>query len=509
VRPDASAPTTLLSILETFSQTLTFSNYPTWTIGLPSGASATGLTLEIFDGSTNALLAAATGSGSSPATFQFYTPGTWTIAAGHPYLIVLISGSNLNLSFKPNGNGSAFTYAGSYVETFVRPPLTVLPTPNPNPTYSATVTAHVAVTVTVQNPAATAAPTTVPAGTVDFHAVETDVYSSNPKTLVTTSDSFVDFVPSGALTSVQQVATSSTTSDGAAFQTIYPAGTGLLDVLPESAGTLTANTAAVVKTETNTDGQSSTRTYNADGTYSESDIFPGGYTGTATIDATGKGTISAPLEALTNPNTIINFSAPTGPAPSGTITAVITYNPNLAAPSTRVYGNFYPSPLVFWSQTFVNNGSVVIPTSCNVPSTLTGPANQVVQTSKNIDTAFGEIETVQTTNYNVQGLGTVCTVLSDQIAQYYDYSGQTVRLIYTPYTGTAAPIPIQTTSIAETIGMQSANIVGTTSLSARSSLGIAVAHAAAANFAVQVEKRRLERHTSLLRSALSPSRSTH
>ena len=513
----SSSPATLLYIAQTFSSPITFASYATWTVGLPAGSavSPSSLTLEIFDASSKALVAAATGSGAgSPATFVFHTPGAWTILAGHPYLIEIVSNSNLNLSFKPNGNGSTFAYAGTLSETFVRPPLTVAPTPNPNPTYSATLAADVAVAVTVNNPLATSAPTALPANAVDYHAVETDVYTTNPKTLTTTSDSFVDFASSGTSTSVNQIASVSTTSDGTVYEALYPAGTGLLDVLPETPGALTPNSPAVTNTESNTDGQTSARTYGFDGSYTEADVYPGNVDGSVTTAATGAAMVSFPLYGY--PNTTVALAPPTGTLVSGgTITATVTYSEGLQsagfANTTRTYGNFYGAapPLTLFAQQFTNQGYMAVPASCGVPAALkAGPANAVVQTSNIIDPAFGEIETLTTTNYNVQGLGTVCSVLSDTVAEYYDFTGQTVRAIYTPSDGTASPTPIQTTTTSETLALQSATVVGTTAFAGRASEGIAVARAATARFSALIERRRVERHAAdLAGKPLSAARS--
>jgi hypothetical protein len=499
-----SSASALLFIQETFSETFNFSAFATWTIGLPAGISPSGLTLEIFDASTNALVAAASGSGSSSvATFQFYTPGAWSIVASHPYLIELVSGSNLNLSFQPNGNGSTFTYAGTFTQTFVRPPLTSLPTPNPNPTFSAVVAANVSIAVTVHNPAAATAPTTLPAGTVDFQSVETDQYTTNPMTLTTTSDAFVAYVASGNATNVEQLALTSSTSNGTTYQTLYPAGTGLIDVIPETAPTsLPANSAAVTTSETNTDGQSSVRTYAADGTYSEQDVYPGGLPGTAVANADLSASLSFPYANVT-PNTTIAFGTPNGTQ----ITSIITYSSYFGvAPRVRVYGDFYTSPAL-WSQTFANTGAATIPSSCGVPAALTARANELVQTSTIVDPVFGELETKTITEYNTQGLGTVCTVLSDTVQQYYDFTGQSGPDIYLGHLLPATPIPLQTTTTTETLALQSANVVGTMAL-ARNAAGIGVVRAAAASFSALIERQRVERHAALVRSSLSPARSS-
>jgi len=57
-------------------------------------------------------------------------------------------------------------------------------------------------------------------------------------------------------------------------------------------------------------------------------------------------------------------------------------------------------------------------------------------------------------SYDVNGLGTICTVVADTIQTYYDYSNQEGGSLFTY---SSAPGSILTTTINETLSMQSSN----------------------------------------------------
>ncbi len=483
----SSGASVLLYIEATFSQTFSFSSFPTFTIGVPSTVSASGLTLEIFNGTSGALVAAAAGAATGQSvSFTFYTPGPWSIVASQPYVIELVSGSGLNLSFKPGGNGDAFVYAGSLTETFVRPPISAAPTPYPNPTSTQTLTANVSVKVAVT---ATAAPTG--GGTLStFTSSETDAYSSPPETLTSTTsevEAYATPAPSGSV-SVSEQSSSTSTSTGATTATTIGAGNGLLDVLPELAGPITpANTAAETIAETDPTGQSSSQVYNADGSYTETVNYPGGSTSTATENSDGSGVYDVPIEQV--PGSTVVYAAPSG----GNINITLTLAAGLTGPNPLVIPYtipaWYPnptSPPVLYAQEYTDLGAATPPTTCAIPASLSEPTNELVQTTTTVDTVFGEAETQTAQSYDAQGLGTVCMVLSDVTQQYYDFTGQSQATLTFSGDGT----PLETITYFETLGLQSATVVGTSSVvrAAEARFQALVAHDRALRHAAAIKK---------------------
>ena len=503
-----SGPSVLLYIQATFSNTFNFANFPTFTITVPSGIDASNLTLEIFNGAN--LLAGSAGSATGQSvTFTFLAPGPWSIVAGQPYVIELVSGSNLNLSFRPNDNGDTFTYAGTLSKTFVLSPGLTPPTPNPNPpTSTQTLSANVSLNVTVASTPAPAGSSTVS----DVTSIESDAFTSPPETETSTTDETLAFsAPSatGAVTVTELGSTTTTPATsveaGSSIATTIGAGNGLIDVIPEVPGALTpANTAAETIVETDATGQTENTAVNADGSYTEQILYPTGLNSTATENSDGSANYLVPIENV--PGSSIAFTAPT-PSNSGpdNIGVTVTFAAALVGQSTPVVQTFtipawYPnptSPPVLYTQTYQDNGGVAAPSSCGIPANLARPTNQLVQTTTTVDTVFGEVEQNITTAYDAQGLGIVCTVLSDVTTQYYDYTLQTGNTF--AVSGNATPI--ETTTLAETIGLQSATVVGTAAVAhAPSAAAQAVlAHAVTGHFEALVVHERALRHAATLK----------
>lgn len=397
---------------------------------------------------------------------------------------------------RPAANGDTFSYAGSLVQGFTRFPEPGRPIPSPVQSDTQTFTSAVTQRVVVATGASYGGATNL----TDFKTAETDTQVSPAKALGIVSDAFASYPP-GASGIVRAVATVAQTSDNAKFVTTFGPDSGLIDVLPEVPGPIVpANTASLVTAETDPDGQTTTRTTKADGSYVETSAYPDGTTATATEASDGTGTYSLPLFGAP-PNSTLSVGAvvPAAGQNPAYIPITIVYAPGLfganAVTVNRKVPDWYPGtppqPPILASQTYVNNGLQPFPASCNVPATVATTGNQLVQTGTKTDTLFGETETMNTTTY-VAAAGVVCTQLADSVTKYYDFTGQTFRTLATPGT------PLQTTTINETLGLTAETLLGkvraTNAASSVASSGPRVAAGFLQNFTALVERRRLMRH---------------
>jgi len=432
-----------------------------------------------------AALSACGGGGGSPGPSQ--TPG----------------------SYRPAVSGDSYAYAGTSTTIFLRAALTTVPTPSPNPTFGQTTTAAVAQSVTVSG-----ATFDNIAGLYDFATSETD--TAPLETTSSKTDAYFAYLASGTTTLVELIGTTQTTSGGVQYQSREGTGNGLVDVLPETTGAiLPANGAALTTNETDPDGQTTTRTVNADGSYTETSNFPDGSSSRAVENSDGSATYSFPLDgiALAGANTSFVVGPVSAASPGAVIPITITVPAGISPTGStevvsRPVADWYPqTPPVLSKETYVDNGPAAIPASCGVAGAYATPARELTQTIVRVDTVFGELETWQNVTYTVAGVGVACVQLSDSVAQYYDFSGQTNKSIAVSAT------PLQTTTISETLGLTTATLDassvarsaqsvtptgGAAALSATAARS-AAAQAAAASFGAVVERSRIARHTSFAR----------
>jgi len=415
-----------------------------------------------------------------------------------------------NNSYRPAASGDSFSYAGTTVETFVRPPVPAgAITPSPNPTNSQTLTTAITQTVTVSG---------IPKfqnvlNPFDFHVAETDTLNGGLETTTSNSDEYYAYAQNGASTDITFAGSSVTTSTGVIYLDVVGSGNGLVDILPEVAGAiLPANSAAETTTETDPDGATDVRSTNANGTFTDTAQNTDGTTSTAIVNADGSGSYSFPLEIPAN--TSYTVSAPQ-PNPSGgpnqigiTITAPAalvetTPSPN-ATPVTfpAIYVPvWYPQPVVLATENLADKGPSGVPAACKVPSSLLNrPVHQLVDMKVTVDPVFGETDATTTTSYMLRGLGVGCVQLSDVVTQYYDLSGQAqfneegfgpIGFSNTPF---------QTTTTTETLGLGSANIIGLTSSARTSEVAV---EAGVARFRAQLAVRRTQRHLAFRRALVA------
>jgi hypothetical protein len=121
-------------------------------------------------------------------------------------------------------------------------------------------------------------------------------------------------------------------------------------------------------------------------------------------------------------------------------------------------------------------------TACTNASTYP-TATSVTQAKTIVDSVFGTVETRTTTSYDLVGVGTVCTVLSDTVNSYYDYSNQEGPALIE---GDASSTPLLTTTVSEALSLQTTNASQLQSVQ-RSTQSIAPATMPIAALAVHVQ----------------------
>lgn len=347
-------------------------------------------------------------------------------------------------SQRPGNKDDAFTFSGTLSST--------VQLVNSNPTHPQTDTASVALTSTVKN----FTPSTGGAGQNDVKSTEVDTYPT--LTLTTNTESayvyalISPFAAGGPRATLLIKSSDAKDSNGVEYLTQYGNGNGLLDTLPETSGAFGPNNAALTYTETDQANFGRTRTTNPDGSYSEQGHDSFGDIQTITVNSD----FSANYDARQYSGFRFTMSAPSAPPNPRIILRVFQGNTQVAAFNLP---SWIPATLTQPSQeTDVDNGTQPFPAACNVPAKYGSSGNQIVQTINRADTALGNLETLQTTTYTAGTAGPVCIQMTDSVQTFYDYTGQNGFVILV----SGGTVPIQLTSLSETLALQSAKTSGGT-----------------------------------------------
>jgi len=361
-------------------------------------------------------------------------------------------------SSRPGAAGLAETYSGTLTEVDANN--VINPSPSPSSTPISTITTSKA-TLNVA-----AASATDGSGHVVFTANESD--ASNLTTLTSQTVSTVAYqTQNSGSTNVRTITSVATESSGVVYEHDYGSANGLLTVLPEVAGAF-SNDAAEEYKETDpgigilstpppgssAQGVTTDRKVASSGTY-VADINETSYDfgNTATDVATENADFSGSLQLNSvDPTGAFNYtySAPV----SGQIN-VSVIDPNFGINQLNSAYDWIPSQ----TTPSVESDSIAavsqLDSSCtNTGAFAAGSVMLVTQTLKIVDVVQGTFETRTTKSYDVNGLGTICTVVADTIQTYYDYSNQEGGSLFTY---SSAPGSILTTTINETLSMQSSN----------------------------------------------------
>jgi hypothetical protein len=341
-------------------------------------------------------------------------------------------------SQRPGNKGDAFTFSGTLSST------TQLV--NSNPTAPQVDAATVALTSTVND----FTPVTG-GGQSAVHSTEVDNY---PQLSVTTgTDSAFVYAPSGSTATLSIKSSDAKDSNGSRYVTTYGTGNGLLDVLPEATGPFGPNNAALTYAETDPAQFTRTRTTAASGAYSEQDTDAFGDVQQVTTNAD----LSGVLDARQYSGFRFTMSAPSAPPNSRIIFRLFnasgTQLQAFSLPSWIPASQTQPS-----IETDADNGSKPYPAACNVPAKYGTSGNQIVQTINRADAALGNLETQTTTTYVAPRVGPVCIQMTDSVQTFYDFTLQNGFVVLV----SGGTVPIQLTSITETLTLQSATTEGGT-----------------------------------------------
>jgi hypothetical protein len=409
------------------------------------------ISLGTINGSTGAFTAGAV-DGAGNVTVTDTTPGR-----GNPHG----SGQVTVSSQRPGNQGDAFTFSGTLSST------TQLV--NSNPTQPQTDAATVALTSTVTG----FAPVTG-GGQSAVKSTETDAYAT--QTVTTNTNSAFVYAPSGATATLSIKSSDAKDSNGSRYVTTYGAGNGLLDVLPESTGPFGPNTAALTYVETDPANFGRNRTVAANGSYTEQDTDAFGDVQTVTVNSD----LSGSLDARQYSGFRFTMSAPSAPPNPRIIFRVFN------ASGTQLQAFNLPSWIPTTQtqpsiETDADNGSKPYPASCSVPAKYGTSGNQIVQTINRADPALGNLETQTTTTYVAPRVGPVCIQMTDSVQTFYDFTLQNGFVVLV----SGGAVPVQLTSISETLTLQSATTEGGTHTSslARGTSSVSASAFAPASFA--------------------------
>lgn len=369
----------------------------------------------------------------------------------------------------PTASGDTFAYTGSISQTF-----TLYGTPPPAPAASATPepTSTPWVSTTSQSVTQDVTVSTGQSfggqnGLTELSAKETD--AGQLKTTTLTSQTYLAYTQDPSRVNgvdVTEIGTSSTDSNGASLQSLFGNGNGTVEKLPDVLAAQWTNSAARTDTEKDSDGQSTTSTYAADGSYNEQVTYPEGGTASVQSNADGSGVYQLPITGNTTSPSSITVNAPA----SGQIQLAYSIYVNGGLPQAGAFTLpvWYPqAPPVLASDTYVDLGPATLPASCNAGSVYqSSPVEKIVETKNRLDTIFGEDETDKITQYTSSSYGLLCTVVNDDLKTYYDYSGQAGALF------NFSPTPLRDTAVTETLALQSAQFA-TASAARRSTQSIA------------------------------------
>lgn len=422
---------------------------------------------------------------------------------------------------RPSSSGDTFKFTGTLTQSDVYS----YPTPNPLPADSKT--AQVTQTVTVS---ATSDPFGSGTTVQDFNVQEQDAFPT--QTLSSSTDSYFVLGAANA-NSVSQymlLGSNSTDDQGNTSSVQYASPGVVVDQLPEAQGQSWSNSPALTLNENYVDLESVKRSVNSDGSFSDTENMynapiPSPSPGNPTQDYPNT-TVTANGYADGHATMSVQFALPDSftsyyYVPAGTTEEIdlavtapgsngidfMTSRPWFPAlgqqqpgfTNSQAIPVWYPAPNgSLYTESDNNLGSVAIPASCNVPSSIGTTGNKIEQKSSTVDPMMGTLETVQTDQYVVTGYGPVCVTVADTESQYYNYQLDQAYSGNFNYFPVASGTPLVTTTVSETLALQSAGVAN----QSRTRDAMSASHAAVPPVAIaaarQIVQRRVH-HTMAIR----------
>jgi hypothetical protein len=172
----------------------------------------------------------------------------------------------------------------------------------------------------------------------------------------------------------------------------------------------------------------SSETWNGDGSYTYDWSSTGSYVGQSHEQVNADG--SASSTDIQGNGTYTTVVGTPEPAPSGGTGEVIPVTTNFVAspapspvptPTTTLVPDWYPNngvPKPLNTETITDEGSVTIPASCNVSSSIATSAEQFEDDSTNLDTLMFSVAQYKNTYYVAPNVGVVCIVFTGTYTNY-------------------------------------------------------------------------------------------
>jgi hypothetical protein len=406
----------------TATTNVSLSSVPTITVTSPSGAAGAYYVEQTFWVTLPQSGAFTLAAGSS-AYFAIYTGGT--LPSPNPYGCVGVqadaatrTGAHAALvGVQPITSGATFSYTGTLTQTISRASPCPIPTATQNATVSVAVTMNSA---------------------TDEHSVETDAYATN--TTVTTTDATVQPVAVNGGTGFSETSETSTDLVGDSTTTTYGIAALVYAVASPLPFTNTITNPPPSTVQGNlADGTTTSRTYNANGSYTETDTITGGTQNTITVNPDFSGSYN--IESASYGNLGFSYSAPA----SGSVTITETG----PTPGTFAVPQWWTGTSLY-SDSLVDRGVGALPSPCNPTPTVTS-ADDFRHTISIVDPVLGYTETETIDAYVVKNfvstttVGPACVVIADSQKLYYDYFFDTPFFYFPSFDGG----PLQTNTIAE------------------------------------------------------------
>ncbi len=363
-----------------------------------------------------------------------------TLQTGDTYLFALVISSTSVTQAPTTFQGTkSVNYTYGFAFDYPQPTSTAPPT-----TLNYAVTENVSV-------GSSPFPGTANVSTMDEHVAETDTQDLSNATYAT--DQWVGVSPNSgsvdaALYASQQSETSS--ANMPTFTTLYSTPQ-VLDEYPETVGASWTNSPAAKTSYSYANGDSGTRTTNADGTYNDVETLLGFAPVTISDNADGSASIVGPF--FSGQVASLTFSAPS-PGPSGSVVNIaINFPPASPQPAPITFSDqlWYPTPPAFYQEKDGVLAAASFPTGCT--NALGTSGNDVQRSVTTLDTAIGFMETTTFDTYTVGGVP-VCMVTNDTLSYAYDMQGNT------PFFILYGPLGVETVTTTETLALQAS--AGTT-----------------------------------------------
>jgi hypothetical protein len=374
----------------------------------------------------------------------------------------------------PSATANAFTYAGSLAQTF-----TIYGTPGPAVTAPATAAPTATPWVTAIQTTVVQAVSATSGATFGSVTGLTDIATSETDTTVHTATTsaahaYVALVADAtriAGIDVTDIGTTSSESSGVSYSTTFGSGNGIVEELPPVPYANWVNNAARTATERDPGGQVTTSAYAGPGTYTENISYPEeNGTAQAVTYSDGSGVYQAPVEGQTQQTSTITVNAPVVAASGNSINVGYSvYGAGFPEAGGFTIPDWYPAtPPVLASDDFVDEGPATVPSTCNVAAAYAaGTADAFIETKSRLDTLFGELETDSNTVYVSPQFGVLCTVASEDLKNFYDFSVQSSSLF------SFSSTPIYETTVTETLGLTTAGVSGATASARAARIGAA------------------------------------